>query len=324
VPGSDGPVSSLDEARAVADAVGYPVLVKPVGGGGGIGMQAVRDEAGLERAMKSSSDRAAQAFGDPRVYVERYVERPRHVEVQLFGDTHGAVVALGERECSVQRRHQKVLEESPAPAFAGPDGARHRAAILAAAQRLGRAAGYVGAGTCEFLWDSAREEFYFLEVNCRIQVEHAVTELVLGVDLVEHQLRVACGEPLAPALREAAPTGHAIEARLCAEDPARGFLPRPGEVLELAWPTGVGVRVDPGVAAPGAVTPHYDSMFAKVITHGADRAEALARLERALGATVVAPLTTNLAFLRAVLASDEFRVGAYDTSFAEAFAKRKP
>jgi acetyl/propionyl-CoA carboxylase alpha subunit len=295
-----------------------------VGGGGGIGMQAVRDEAGLERAMKSSSDRAAQAFGDPRVYVERCVERPRHVEVQLFGDTHGAVVALGERECSVQRRHQKVLEESPAPAFAGPEGASHRARILAAAERLGRAAGYVGAGTCEFLWDGARGEFYFLEVNCRIQVEHAVTELVLGVDLVEHQLRVACGEALAPSLTGAVATGHAIEARLCAEDPSRGFLPRPGEVRELLWPEGEGVRVDAGVAAPGAVTPHYDSMYAKEIAHGRDREEALARLSGALYRAVVAPLVTNLPFLRAVLASDEFRAGAYDTSFAEAFAKRKP
>ena len=323
VPGTDGPVESLEMAREALQHIGLPALVKAVGGGGGIGMQIVRDEAALERAIKSCSDRAAQAFNDPRVYIERYIEGPRHLEVQIFGDTHGTVVALGERECSLQRRHQKILEESPAPALAGEGGHGHRAQILEAAARVGRAAGYVGAGTCEFIWDEKRQEFYFLEVNCRIQVEHAVTEMVTGTDLVEHQLRVAAGEPLDPALCHVTPQGHAIEVRVYAEDPARGFIPKPGDVTEAVWPVGDGVRVDAGVAAPGRVTSYYDPMIAKIIAHGPDRTTAIARLDAALAATRVAPLVTNLGFLRAVLVSPEFTAGRYDTAFAEVFAKRK-
>ena len=325
VPGADAPVESVDEARTILARIGYPALVKAVGGGGGIGMQIVRDDAQLERAMKSCSDRAAQAFGDARVYVERYVERPRHIEVQIFGDTHGNVVALGERECSLQRRHQKIVEESPAPAFADGDGPAKRAEILDAAVRIGKAAGYVGAGTCEFIWDSARREFYFLEVNCRIQVEHPVTEMVTGLDLVEHQFRVALGEPLAPELVAATPRGHALEARLYAEDPAKGVIPKPGDVLTLAWPAEVpgAVRIDAGVRAPGKVTPHYDPMIAKIVVHAADRAAAIAKLSEALAGVEVAPLVTNLAFLKGVIVSPEFSAGAYDTTFAEAFAKKK-
>lgn len=323
VPGADAPVSTVEEALAVLAVIGYPALVKAVGGGGGIGMQIVRDEAQLERAMKSCSDRAAQAFGDARVYIERYVERPRHIEVQIFGDTHGQVVALGERECSLQRRHQKIVEESPAPAFAGADGAKKRAEILDAAVRIGRAVGYVGAGTCEFIWDAARGEFYFLEVNCRIQVEHPVTEMVTGLDLVAMQLKVASGEPLPPAFLDATPRGHAIEARLYAEDPAKGFIPKPGDVNELVWPTAEHLRIDAGVDAPGKVTPYYDPMIAKIIAWGETRAEAIARLDAALAATQIAPLTTNQRFLRDVLVSEAFTAGAYDTTFAEQFAKRK-
>ncbi len=323
VPGAQAPIETLDEALAVLATIGYPALVKPVGGGGGIGMQLLRDEGGLERAMKASRDRGASAFNDPRVYIERYVERPRHIEVQIFGDTHGNVVTLGERECSLQRRHQKIVEESPAPAFDTPEGEARRAAILDAALRIGKAVGYVGAGTVEFIWDSARAEFYFLEVNCRIQVEHPVTEMRFGLDLVEHQLRVAAGEPLAEAVRTAVPRGHAVEARVYAEDPAKGFLPRPGDIASLVWPTGEHVRVDAGVAAPAQVTPYYDPMIAKILAWAPDRATALDRLGEALAATTVAPLTTNLAFLQAVLKSEEFAAGRYDTTFAEAFAKRK-
>jgi acetyl-CoA carboxylase biotin carboxylase subunit/3-methylcrotonyl-CoA carboxylase alpha subunit len=286
-------------------------------------MQIVKDDAGLERAMKSCSDRAAQAFNDARVYIERYVERPRHIEVQIFGDTHGNVVALGERECSLQRRHQKIVEESPAPAFQGERGPAHRAAILDAAVRIGRAAGYVGAGTCEFIWDQEREEFYFLETNCRIQVEHPVTEMVTGLDLVEWQLRVATGEALGDALLNVQLAGHAIEARLYAEDPSKGFIPKPGDVNELTWPAGEGIRVDAGIAAPGKVTPYYDPMVAKIIAHAPTREAAIAKLGEALAATHVAPLVSNLAFLKAVIVSPEFTVGRYDTSFAEIFAKRK-
>lgn len=325
VPGADAPVESVEAAEAILARIGYPALVKPVGGGGGIGMQVVRDASGLERAMKSAADRAQAAFGDARVYVERFVERPRHIEVQIFGDSQGEVVALGERECSLQRRHQKIVEESPAPAFHGEEGARHRTAILEAAVRIGRAAHYVGAGTCEFIWDESRKEFYFLEVNCRIQVEHPVTEMVTGLDLVEHQLRVALGEPLPEAMHHVALSGHAVEARLYAEDPAKGFIPKPGDVMTLTWPEGTdeGLRIDAGVRAPGKVTPYYDPMIAKVIAHAPTRAEAIAKLGDALAKVEVAPLVTNLAFLKAVLKSDEFAAGTYDTTFAEIFAKRK-
>jgi acetyl/propionyl-CoA carboxylase alpha subunit len=323
VPGADAPIETLEAAREVTARIGFPAMVKAVGGGGGIGMLVVKDDAGLERALKSCSDRAAQAFGDARVYVERYIERPRHIEVQMFGDNHGTVVSLGERECSLQRRHQKIVEESPAPAFQGPRGAEHRAQILDAAVRIGKAASYVGAGTCEFIWDSTREEFYFLEVNCRIQVEHPVTEMVTRTDLVEWQLRVACGEPLGDEITRAVSSGHAVEARLYAEDPSKGFIPKPGDVHELVWPAGDVVRIDAGIAAPGAVTPYYDPMVAKIIAHAPTRAEAIAKLDAALAEVRVSPLVTNLAFLRAVLVSPEFAAGQYDTSFAEIFAKRK-
>lgn len=324
VPGSEGPVTDLAEAHAVAERVGYPVLVKPVGGGGGIGMQIVRNAEALEKALKAASDRGAQAFGDARVYVERYVQQPRHVEVQLFADTHGHVVALGERECSVQRRYQKIIEESPAPAFEKrADGAEHRARLLDAAVRLAREAGYVGAGTAEFIWEDSRSSFYFLEVNCRLQVEHPVTEMVTGLDLVELQIRIAAGEPLPPELLSGiVPRGHAIEVRLYAEDPSKGFIPKPGNVDEVRWPEGEGVRVDAGVAAGGKVTPYYDPMIAKIVTQGRDRAQAIERMKAALEATHVAPVVTNLAFLRALIASDEFARGEYDTTFAESFAKR--
>jgi acetyl-CoA carboxylase biotin carboxylase subunit/3-methylcrotonyl-CoA carboxylase alpha subunit len=324
-PGSDGVLSNVDEAKAVAKRVGYPLLVKPVGGGGGIGMQIVRDDESLEKALKAAADRGAAAFGDARVYVERYVEKPRHIEVQIFGDSHGNVVALGERECSVQRRHQKIIEESPAPAFENrADGDALRERILDAAVRVAKAAGYVGAGTVEFIWEDAQSAFYFLEVNCRLQVEHPVTEMVTGLDLVELQLRIADGELLPEDVRTPPPPfGHAIEVRLYAEDPAKGFIPKPGNVDEVKWPTGEGVRVDAGVAAGGKVTPYYDPMIAKIITHGRDRAEAIERMQKALAETHVAPVVTNLAFLRALVASDEFARGEYDTQFAEVFAKRK-
>lgn len=323
VPGAHEPVETIDVAREVIAEIGYPALVKAVGGGGGIGMQVVRDDTQLERAMKSCSDRAAAAFGDSRVYIERYVEAPRHIEVQIFGDRHGAVVALGERECSLQRRHQKIVEESPSPTFMNDSGPAVRTALLDAAVRIGKTVGYSGAGTCEFIWDDSRREFYFLEVNCRIQVEHAVTELVTGLDLVEHQLRVASGEPLASEVKHCVSRGHAIEARLCAEDPSRGFIPKPGDVDTLTWPALDNVRIDPGVRAPGKVTPYYDSMIAKVIAWADNRPEAIDRLDTALAQTTIGPVVTNQAFLRAVLRSDDFSRGQYDTTFAERFAKKK-
>jgi acetyl-CoA carboxylase biotin carboxylase subunit/3-methylcrotonyl-CoA carboxylase alpha subunit len=320
--------TGVAHAKAVAAKVGYPIVVKAVGGGGGIGMQVVQDEAGIERALKSCSDRGKASFADARVYLERYVSQPRHIEVQVFCDTHGNGFALGERECSVQRRHQKIVEESPSPAafFAGAEGEKRRQALYDAALRVVKKVGYVGAGTCEFIAD-ADGNLFFLEVNARLQVEHPVTEMVTGLDLVELQLRVAAGEQL-PDLSNAARKGHAIEARVYAEDPAKGFIPKPGPIDELSWVGGQGevqsraLRIESGVKAGSKVTPFYDPMVAKVVAWGETRDAAIAELDRALAGTTIAPCVTNLAFLRKLLASDEFRAGAYDTKFAEVLAKR--
>jgi acetyl-CoA carboxylase biotin carboxylase subunit/3-methylcrotonyl-CoA carboxylase alpha subunit len=333
VPGTDEPIpidseAGLREAGRVAALVGYPVVVKAVGGGGGIGMQVVTEPQLLERALKSCSDRGKAAFADARVYLERYVDQPRHIEVQVFCDIHGGAYALGERECSVQRRHQKIIEETPSPAafFAGDAGAARRRALLDAALRVVRHVGYVGAGTCEFIAD-ASGELFFLEVNARLQVEHPVTEMVTGLDLVELQLRVAAGETL-PDLSRVERRGHAIEARVYAEDPSKGFLPRPGPLDELVWAGGAGeaqtprLRIESGVRAGSKVTPFYDPMLAKVVAWGETREGAIEELDRALAGTTLAPSTTNLAFLRRVLADTDFRAGRYDTKFAEALAKR--
>ena len=331
VPGTDEPIAidtpeGIAEAKAVASRVGYPVVVKAVGGGGGIGMQVVGDESGIERALKSCSDRGKASFADARVYLERYVDVPRHIEVQVFCDTHGQAFALGERECSVQRRHQKIIEESPSPAafFAGAEGAKRKASLFDAALRVVKKVGYVGAGTCEFIADKDGNLF-FLEVNARLQVEHPVTEMVTGLDLVELQLRVAAGDKL-PDLSSVERKGHAIEARVYAEDPSKGFIPKPGPIDELVWPGGEvqsrTLRIESGVKKGSKVTPYYDPMIAKVVAWGETRDGAIAELDRALAGTTIAPCTTNLAFLRKVLASEEFRAGRYDTKFAEVLAKR--
>jgi 3-methylcrotonyl-CoA carboxylase alpha subunit len=339
VPGSDGAIAleteaGLEEARRTAAAVGYPVIVKAAGGGGGIGMQIVPNEEGLSRALRSCADRGKAAFADARVYIERYVLEPRHIEVQIFCDAHGNAYALGERECSLQRRHQKIVEETPSPAafFEGAAGQGRRQDLFDAALRIVRAAGYVGAGTCEFVADPAGHLF-FLEVNARLQVEHPVTEMVTGLDLVELQLRVAAGDAL-PDLSRVERRGHAIEARVCAEDSSKGFLPRPGRIEHLVWagqtgeqpgerePQSAGLRVESGVRAGNAVTPYYDSMIAKVVAWGASRDEAIATIDAALAATEIGPVVTNIAFLRRLFAQPEFREGRYDTHFVEALAKR--
>jgi acetyl-CoA carboxylase biotin carboxylase subunit/3-methylcrotonyl-CoA carboxylase alpha subunit len=261
------------------------------------------------------------------VYLERCIVGPRHIEVQVFCDTRGAAYALGERECSLQRRHQKVIEETPSPAafFQGAVGASRRAELFDAALRVVRRAGYVGAGTCEFIADETGA-LYFLEVNARLQVEHVVTEMVTGLDHVELQLRVAAGEPL-PDLSQVRPRGHAIEARVYAEDPSRGFIPKPGAIDELLWAGGVGeaqtqaLRIESGVRAGSKVTPYYDPMVAKLIAWGDSRAVAIDGLHRALGSTIIAPLVTNIGFLRKALADDAFRGGRYDTGSAARIAK---
>jgi acetyl-CoA carboxylase biotin carboxylase subunit/3-methylcrotonyl-CoA carboxylase alpha subunit len=332
-PGTDEPLpigtpEELARAGELAAHIGYPLIVKAVGGGGGIGMQIVREAAQLERALKSCSDRGKASFADARVYMERYVNVPRHIEVQVFCDAHGNAYALGERECSVQRRHQKVIEETPSPAsfFNDAEGEARRHGLMEAALRVVKSIGYVGAGTCEFIADDLGT-LYFLEVNARLQVEHPVTEMVTGLDLVEWQLRVAAGERL-PDWSALPRKGHAIEARVYAEDPSKGFIPKPGDIAELDWAGGFGdrqtdrLRVESAVRAGNKVTPFYDPMVAKVVAWGEDRPKAIAELDRALGATRIAPLVTNLTYLRKVLASHEFMKGEYDTSTAEIIAKR--
>lgn len=330
-PGTAEPVSP-DDPDAIAreaERVGFPLLVKAAGGGGGIGMQVVDDASKLARAVTTCSDRGRSAFADPRVYLERYVASPRHIEVQVLCDGAGGAVALGERECSVQRRHQKIVEESPSPAsfFEGPEGEARRRALHEAALRVVTSAGYVGAGTVEFV-ASPTGELFFLEVNARLQVEHCVTEMVTGLDLVEHQIRIASGEPLAPEVKAHERRGHAIEVRVYAEDPAKRFAPQPGRLARVAWPEPAhDLRIETGVAEGLEVTPFYDPLLAKVIAHGATRSEAIARLDAALAASAIdlvgpaGPAATNLGFLRRILGHSSFAEGRYDTSFAEAFAK---
>jgi acetyl-CoA carboxylase biotin carboxylase subunit len=308
-PGSREPVSDVTAALAEADRVGYPVMVKAAAGGGGIGMGVAQDQAGLRAAFETARSRAERFFGSPEILIERYVERAHHVEVQILGLADGRVLALGERDCSVQRRHQKVAEESPAPGVT----AELRQRMLASAVLAGQAVGYRGAGTVECLVDADAGSFVFLEMNTRLQVEHPVTELVTGIDLVEQQFLIAAGEP--PSFDTAAvrPSGHALELRVYAEDPIR-FLPRPGTITEWEEPTGEGVRVDAGYQAGNTVTPFYDPLLAKLCVHGADRDQALARARQAVAAFRIAGPKTNLPFHADLLASTEFASGSYDTS----------
>jgi len=316
-PGTRKPVTDVDAAVIEAERIGYPVMVKAAGGGGGIGMGVAADQAGLRAAFETARSRAERFFGSPAILLERYVERARHVEVQILGLADGRVLALGERDCSVQRRHQKVAEETPSPGVS----AALRERMLAAAVQAGEAVGYRGAGTVECLVDAVSGSFVFLEMNTRLQVEHPVTELVTGIDLVEQQFRIAAGEP--PSFDPAAlrPAGHAIELRVYAEDPVR-FLPGPGTITEWEEPTGDGVRVDAGYQAGNTVTPFYDPLLAKLCTHGADRAQALDRAREAVAAFRIAGPKTNLAFHADLIASREFASGDYDTSLVSKLRPR--
>jgi acetyl-CoA carboxylase, biotin carboxylase subunit len=311
VPGSDGPVESAEAGRGVADRIGYPVMIKAAAGGGGIGMMRVKDEAGLAAAFASAQRRAQSAFGSGALFVERFLEAPRHVEVQVFGDGGGRVVHLHERECSIQRRHQKLVEESPAPNLSAGLKARLTEAALAGA----RAVGYVNAGTMEFIVQG--DEFYFLEMNTRLQVEHPVTEEVTGLDLVQAQLRVAGGDALPWTQEQVIQRGASIECRIYAEDPAKGFMPSPGRITRLVLPEGPGVRLECGVAEGVEVTVHYDPLLAKLITTGATRDEAIARMSAALDAFVVEGVKTAIPFQRRVMESAAFRTGAVHTQMVE-------
>jgi acetyl-CoA carboxylase, biotin carboxylase subunit len=316
VPGSEEPFGPEVRIEVIADTarrMEYPVLVKAVAGGGGKGMRTVLVPADLESAVRAARGEAGSAFGDPAIYLERRLEHPRHVEVQLLGDHHGMVVAFVERECSIQRRHQKVVEESPSPVVT-PE---LRRAMTSQAAALARAVGYTNAGTIEYLLDAAGR-FYFLEMNTRLQVEHPVTEMVTGVDLVQWQIRIARGEALdLDPEQTITPRGHAIECRIYAEDPDRRFLPSPGTIVALRSPSGPGIRDDSGVAAGSAVPVFYDSMISKLIGWGADRGESIARLRRALSEYQVLGVRTTVPFFRWLLAQPDFERARFDTTYLD-------
>jgi acetyl-CoA carboxylase biotin carboxylase subunit len=311
LPGSEGGLKDEAEARACAEEIGYPVLLKAAMGGGGRGMRVVHDPESLGAAVQTCQKEAAAAFGSSEIYVEKYVEGARHVEVQVLGDGHGRLVHLGERECSIQRRHQKLLEESPSPAVT-PEIRRE---LTTAALRLCRAAGYESAGTVEFILDG-RGRFYFLEVNTRIQVEHPVTEMVTGIDLVREQIRIAAGEALTLTQEAVRFDGHAIECRITAEDPVT-FTPSPGRITTFLPPGGPGVRVDSHGFSGYTVPPYYDSLVAKVIVHAATRVDAIARMRRALAEFLLEGIKSTLPFHTRLLADPRFVEGSYSTTFLE-------
>jgi acetyl-CoA/propionyl-CoA carboxylase biotin carboxyl carrier protein len=314
VPGSDGRGLDDDQLFAAVEQVGYPILLKPSAGGGGKGMHQVYDADHLADAVRSARREARSSFGDDTLLVERLISNPRHIEVQVLADTFGSVVHLGERECSLQRRHQKIIEEAPSPLLDDTT----RAALGASAVGVASACGYVGVGTVEFIVSAdSPTDFFFIEMNTRLQVEHPVTELITGLDLVEAQVRVAAGEPLGIDQEHVTFTGHAVEARVYAEDPRRGFVPTGGRVLQLVEPTGDGIRVDSGLAKDVEVGSSYDPMLAKVIAWGPDRTTALKRLDDALGRTTVLGVITNTSFLRRLLAVPEVRQGDIDTNLVE-------
>ncbi|MGY6634174.1 MAG: acetyl-CoA carboxylase biotin carboxylase subunit [Alkalilacustris sp.] len=312
VPGSDGGVPDLEAARTVAAEVGYPVIVKATAGGGGRGMKLARSAADIDQAFQTARAEAKAAFGNPDVYIEKYLGRPRHIEIQVFGDGKGGAVHLGERDCSLQRRHQKVLEEAPGPAIDAATRARIGAICAEAVGRMG----YSGAGTIEFLFEDG--EFYFIEMNTRLQVEHPVTEAVFGVDLVREQIRVAAGLPLSFRQDDLVPNGHAIEVRINAER-LPNFAPCPGMVRTFHAPGGLGVRMDSALYGGYVIPPYYDSLIAKLIVHGRDRPEALARLERALGEIIIDGVDSTLPLFEALLAEPDIRAGDYTIHWLESF-----
>jgi acetyl-CoA carboxylase biotin carboxylase subunit len=314
IPGSDGPLKSSAEALEVAKTIGFPVILKAAAGGGGRGMRICWSEDELQMAYDTARNEAERAFGVPDVYLEKYLERPRHIEIQVFGDTHGRIVSLGERECSIQRRHQKLIEESPSPVL--DEATRKR--MGEAAIRLCQVVNYVNAGTIEFLYQDG--QFYFMEMNTRIQVEHPVTEVVTGIDLVKEQIRVAAGERLSVPDGDFRLRGHAMEFRINAEDPVT-FAPNPGKIREFHVPGGPGVRVDTAAYRDYVIPPHYDSLIAKLIVSGKDRQESIARGKRALELFIIEGVKTTIPLHRAILNDESFVRGDFSTRFMEAFER---
>ncbi len=310
IPGSAGPLTESDDPATLADEIGYPLLVKAAGGGGGKGLRMVAGPEALDAALERARSESASAFADSRVYLEKALDRPHHVEVQIFGDEHGNMASLGERECSIQRRYQKIIEETPAPSIA-PD---LRTQLSELALRLAKACDYRGAGTVEFLVDSAGQ-FYFLEMNTRLQVEHPITELVTGLDLVAEQLRVAAGQPLSFSAADTTPRGHAIECRIYAEDGFNGFAPSTGQVRDITIPGGTGVRLDHGLRVGLEITHHYDPLLGKLCVWGRTRPEAIQRMGRALEELRVEGLQTTIPFCLASMHHPAFIAGDYDTNF---------
>ncbi|CUT00554.1 acetyl-CoA carboxylase biotin carboxylase subunit [Candidatus Chrysopegis kryptomonas] len=313
IPGSDGVVETLEEAREIANEIGFPVMLKAAAGGGGKGMRMVMSDAELENAWQTARAEAEAAFGNPALYIEKFIEKPRHVEIQILADEHGNVIHLGERDCSIQRRHQKLIEESPSP-IVTPE---LREAMGQAAVKGAKSVKYRSAGTIEFLVDK-NGNFYFMEMNTRIQVEHPVTEMVYGIDIVREQIRIAAGEKLGIKQKQLKPNGHAIECRINAEDPFKGFRPSPGKITALHFPGGYGVRVDSHIYQDYVVPPYYDSLIAKLIVHARTRDEAIARMLRALEEFVIEGIHTTIPFHIKLLNSPEFRSGVdYDTKFVD-------
>jgi len=315
-PGSQGLISDLDEATKLANEIGYPVIVKAVAGGGGRGMRVAHTQIALSTALATAQAEAEKAFGNAGVYIEKYIENPKHVEVQILADEHGNVIHLGERDCSVQRRHQKLIEESPCPIM----DEKTRKRIGDAAVKAAKAVGYSNAGTIEFLMDKDKN-FYFMEMNTRIQVEHPVTEQVTSIDLVKEQIRVAAGEKLSIRQDDVRLTGHSIECRINAEDPSRNFMPSPGQVNTYHVPGGPGVRIDSHVYEEYVIPPFYDSMIAKLIVTAANREEAIRRMDRALAEFIIEGVATTIPFHQKVIRSEEFRRGDFGTGFVEGFWK---
>ncbi len=321
VPGSEEPATNLKHARDLARQIGYPVLLKAAAGGGGKGMRRVDAESELEAAIRDASSEAERSFKSSEVYIEKVIEQPRHIEIQIAGDRHGNLIHLGERECSLQRRHQKIIEECPSPFVAANPAMRTK--MGEAALRVARAVGYHNLGTVEFLTDGAGN-FYFLEVNTRLQVEHPVTELVTGLDLVHLQLRIACGEPIPFAQEDVRWRGWAMECRVCAEDPEQNFFPSPGKIVQLREPSGPGIRLDSGVYPGWTVPIEYDPLLAKLVAWAPDRLTAIQRMLRALEEYAIVGVETNLGLFREILRDAEFREGRLNTGFVAEFFKRRP
>ena len=321
VPGTSDHVAGIDEARTIASQIGYPVMLKAAAGGGGKGMRLVHSEAGLAGALRDASSEAERSFKNSEVYIEKAIPRPRHIEIQVLGDQHGHLIHLGERECSVQRRHQKVIEECPSPLVALHPGMREK--MGEAAVRVAKSAGYFNAGTIEFLANDAGE-FFFLEMNTRLQVEHPITELVTATDLVHWQLRIAAGQRLTLQQQDIQWKGSALECRIYAEDPDSNFLPSPGKIHQLYMPSGPGIRLDSGVYPGWTVPMDYDPLLAKLAVWAETRDGAIARMRRALSETTVAGIKTNIAFFQKLLSDSEFRKGALHTGFISDFFERTP